>query len=81
MAVVVVAGGLGDLGRPITDALFDSGKYEVYIMSRKVAQMFRQLFHDTYYINTDFRKSIRFGGYLATDWQSLPPFHSDRLLI
>ena len=49
MAVVVVAGGLGDLGRPITDALFDSGKYEVYIMSRKVAQIFRQLFHDTDY--------------------------------
>ena len=33
---VIVAGGLGDLGRLITNALFDSGKYEVYIMSRKV---------------------------------------------
>ncbi|ERF68697.1 hypothetical protein EPUS_05758 [Endocarpon pusillum Z07020] len=38
MAVVAVAGGLGDLGRLITDALFETGKYEVYIMSRKVVQ-------------------------------------------
>jgi hypothetical protein len=36
MTVVVVAGGFGDLGRLITDALFESDKYEVYIMSRKV---------------------------------------------
>jgi nucleoside-diphosphate-sugar epimerase len=36
MAVVVVAGGLGDLGRNITDALFESGKHEVYVMSRTV---------------------------------------------
>ncbi|ORY60967.1 NmrA-like family protein [Pseudomassariella vexata] len=35
MSVVAVAGGLGDLGRLITDALFQTGKYEVYIMSRK----------------------------------------------
>ncbi|KAK4182662.1 hypothetical protein QBC35DRAFT_518708 [Podospora australis] len=35
MSVVAVAGGLGDLGRLITDALFATGKYEVYIMSRK----------------------------------------------
>ncbi|KAK3360612.1 hypothetical protein B0T25DRAFT_496563 [Lasiosphaeria hispida] len=35
MSVVVVAGGLGDLGRLITNALFETGKYEVYIMSRK----------------------------------------------
>ncbi|KAK5633889.1 hypothetical protein RRF57_009603 [Xylaria bambusicola] len=35
MAVVVVAGGLGDLGRIITDALYERGKYEVYVMSRK----------------------------------------------
>lgn len=43
MTVVVVAGGLGDLGRLITDALFESGKYEVYIMSRKVIQTLRHL--------------------------------------
>ncbi|TPX07290.1 uncharacterized protein E0L32_010787 [Thyridium curvatum] len=35
MAVVIVAGGLGDLGRPIMDALFESGQYEAYAMSRK----------------------------------------------
>ncbi|GAB1317930.1 hypothetical protein MFIFM68171_08140 [Madurella fahalii] len=35
MTVVAIAGGLGDLGRLITDALFETGKYEVYIMSRK----------------------------------------------
>ena len=29
-------GGLGDLGRPIVDALFESGNFEVYSMSRKV---------------------------------------------
>ncbi|KAI0121286.1 hypothetical protein BJ170DRAFT_140619 [Xylariales sp. AK1849] len=38
MAVVAVAGGLGDLGRLITDALFETGKYEVYVMSRKIVQ-------------------------------------------
>jgi uncharacterized protein YbjT (DUF2867 family) len=37
MAVVAVAGGLGDLGRLITDALLNTGKYEVYVMSRKVS--------------------------------------------
>ncbi|KAI1127490.1 NAD(P)-binding protein [Nemania abortiva] len=35
MAVVLVAGGLGDLGRVITDALYERGKHEVYVMSRK----------------------------------------------
>ncbi|KAK3395036.1 hypothetical protein B0H63DRAFT_533512 [Podospora didyma] len=35
MAVVAVAGGLGDLGRLIAEALFEAGKFEVYIMSRK----------------------------------------------
>jgi len=38
MSVVVVPGGIGDLGRVITDALFESGKHEVYILSRKVRQ-------------------------------------------
>jgi hypothetical protein len=36
MTVIAVAGGLGDLGRLITDALYDTGKHEVYVMSRKV---------------------------------------------
>jgi hypothetical protein len=36
MPVIAVAGGLGDLGRLITDALLETGKYEVYVMSRKV---------------------------------------------
>lgn len=40
MVIVAVAGGLGDLGRLITDALLATGKYETYIMSRKVAIMF-----------------------------------------
>ncbi|KEY66381.1 hypothetical protein S7711_05814 [Stachybotrys chartarum IBT 7711] len=35
MAVVAVPGGSGDLGRVITHALFENGKHEVYIMSRK----------------------------------------------
>ncbi|VUC23928.1 unnamed protein product [Clonostachys rosea] len=38
MLVVAVAGGLGDLGRLITDALLDTGKYEVYVLSRKAVQ-------------------------------------------
>ncbi|KAK1766030.1 hypothetical protein QBC33DRAFT_543178 [Phialemonium atrogriseum] len=38
MSVVVVAGGLGDMGRLITDALHETGKYEVYVMSRKVPE-------------------------------------------
>ncbi|KAK9778850.1 putative NmrA-like family protein [Seiridium cardinale] len=38
MTVIAVAGGLGDLGRLITNALFDHGKYEVYVMSRKIVQ-------------------------------------------
>lgn len=36
MAVVVVAGGLGDMGSLIADALVQTGKQEVYIMSRGV---------------------------------------------
>jgi hypothetical protein len=36
MTVVVVAGGLGDLGRLITDAIVETEKYEVYVMTRKV---------------------------------------------
>ncbi|KAK8079360.1 phosphoserine aminotransferase [Apiospora hydei] len=35
MVVVAVAGGLGDLGHLITNALLDTGKHEVYVMSRK----------------------------------------------
>lgn len=36
MAVVAIAGGLGDLGRVITNALLETGKHEVYVLSRKV---------------------------------------------
>ncbi|KAI9147476.1 NmrA-like family protein [Paramyrothecium foliicola] len=35
MSVVLVAGGLGDLGRVISDAVVATGKHEVYVMSRK----------------------------------------------
>ncbi|KAH6631352.1 hypothetical protein F5144DRAFT_531955 [Chaetomium tenue] len=35
MTIVAVAGGSGDLGRLITDALLKTGKHEVYITSRK----------------------------------------------
>lgn len=45
MGVVAVAGGLGDLGRLITDALFETAKYEVYILSRKVIKAYCGLFH------------------------------------
>lgn len=38
MTTVAVAGGLGDLGRLITDALVETGKHEVYVMSRKVSE-------------------------------------------
>ena len=37
MSVVVVAGGLGDMGRLITEAIYETGKYEVYVMSRSVS--------------------------------------------
>lgn len=36
MVVVAVAGGTGDMGRLITDALVETGKHEVYVISRKV---------------------------------------------
>ncbi|ETS80261.1 hypothetical protein PFICI_07790 [Pestalotiopsis fici W106-1] len=38
MSVVAVAGGLGDLGRLIAEALIETGKHEVYVMSRKTSQ-------------------------------------------
>ncbi|PMB69949.1 Isoflavone reductase [Beauveria bassiana] len=34
--VVVVAGGLGDLGKLITEAIQDTGQYDVHVMSRKL---------------------------------------------
>ncbi|KAH6999302.1 NmrA-like family protein [Ilyonectria destructans] len=37
MSVVAVAGGLGNLGRLITEALFENGKHEVYVISRRVS--------------------------------------------
>lgn len=36
MTIVAVAGGLGDLGRLITNAVLETGKHEVYVMSRTV---------------------------------------------
>ncbi|KAK8091370.1 phosphoserine aminotransferase [Apiospora phragmitis] len=38
MVVVAVAGGLGDLGSLITHALLETGKHEVYVLSRKTAE-------------------------------------------
>ncbi|KAK0648490.1 hypothetical protein B0T16DRAFT_435788 [Cercophora newfieldiana] len=35
MTIVAVAGGLGDFGRLIVEALLETGKHEVYVMSRK----------------------------------------------
>jgi len=40
MSVIAVAGGLGDLGRLIVNALLETGKHEVYILSRKVRKHF-----------------------------------------
>lgn len=37
MPVVAVAGGFGDVGRLIADALNERGQHEVYIMSRRVS--------------------------------------------
>lgn len=37
MSVVAIAGGLGDMGRLITASIYETGKYEVYIMSRRVS--------------------------------------------
>lgn len=39
MVVVAVPGGLGDLGRLIVDALLQTGKHEVYSLTRKVSVM------------------------------------------
>lgn len=38
MSVVAVAGGLGDMGNLITEALIDTGKHEVYVMTRKAGR-------------------------------------------
>lgn len=38
MSVVAVAGGLGDMGRLITSTLVETGKYEVYVISRRVCK-------------------------------------------
>lgn len=39
MVVVAVAGGSGDMGRLIVDALVATGKHEVYVISRKVRRL------------------------------------------
>lgn len=44
MTVVAIAGGFGDLGRLIADALLATGKHEVYVMSRKVTPPARDTF-------------------------------------
>jgi nucleoside-diphosphate-sugar epimerase len=36
MVVVAVAGGQGDFGRLLLQALVEAGLYEVYVLSRKV---------------------------------------------
>lgn len=38
MVVVVVAGGLGDLGRLMVEELIVSGEHEVFILSRRVSR-------------------------------------------
>ncbi len=47
MVVVAVAGGLGDFGRLIVDALLAKDKYEVYVLTRKVCPMPAKLFITT----------------------------------
>lgn len=54
MSVVAVAGGLGDMGRLITSAILETGKHEVYVLSRKV----RKIHHRTVRIVTKI-KAIR----------------------
>jgi glutamyl-tRNA reductase len=46
MSAVVVAGGLGDMGRLITSALVETGKYEVYVISRRVCKSWKLTEHD-----------------------------------
>lgn len=36
MAIIAVAGGTGDVGRTIVEALLDSGKHKVFVLGRKV---------------------------------------------
>ncbi len=78
MTVVAVAGGLGDLGRLIVDALLETDKYEVYIMSRKAIHSLRELFHVVDNVDTDRAGQRR--PHLAIDWQTLPALYPDRLL-
>lgn len=78
MTVVLVAGGLGDLGRPITDALFESGKYEVYIMSRKVRRNVHCQCHNTDQVtqiannnpNTDRLSALNYNPMIQIDYSS-----------
>ena len=53
MTIVAVAGGFGDLGRLITDALLNTGKHEVYILSRKVDESVRDLSYLIDCVSTD----------------------------
>jgi nucleoside-diphosphate-sugar epimerase len=36
MAIVAVAGGTGDVGRTIVEALLETGKHTVFVLGRKV---------------------------------------------
>jgi NAD(P)-dependent dehydrogenase (short-subunit alcohol dehydrogenase family) len=36
-SIVAVAGGTGNLGRTIVKALVDSGKFQVFVLGRKVS--------------------------------------------
>jgi len=63
MSIVAVAGGQGDLGRLIVDALLKTGKHEVYILSRRVC-ILAYLPHDLA-IQTTFFLSFSFPFFLS----------------
>ena len=39
MVRVAIAGGTGGLGRTLTEAIAETGKHQVYVLSRKVCLM------------------------------------------
>jgi uncharacterized protein YbjT (DUF2867 family) len=39
MAIIAVAGGTGQMGRAVVDALIASGKHKTIILSRKVSML------------------------------------------
>jgi FlaA1/EpsC-like NDP-sugar epimerase len=52
MVVVAVAGGSGDMGRLIVDALVTTHRHEVYVISRKVRLLLQD--NDQAYSNTGY---------------------------